>query len=415
MRLTTAGVSLFFFFVVLSAASVAIPGIPHQFYGDAAFTQDATVDGLSVEARIGDESVAATLITDGKYGYEPFFLYVPDPENDRAGSTITFYIAGIDTGQTAVFENNGYTRINLSAEGAITDVTRQEGETIMDMPFSILPSQPMKVTLGQGLSIEITSAQTTTGTLDTIKRLDDPFFADKPLDGKVQVAGYEIKITGDVSIRVTIHYNVNDLEENTITPFMHDGTDWVEIVPYTINKAADTVTFNVGGNTPYALFAAKTPAVAAATTGSSSGGTTRSSGSSSSIGSDAMQQQDANDESEPMNASAPADGQEKTSGEDAEPKSSDLELPDAAAPSITDDEDNSDDATAQGEENNGGQAKVGGLRGFLSRLFSGGATGNVAGSGGESGTSSVSSLTIIALSIIALITIVVMMKRRSIP
>ena len=102
--------------VLLLKVVLAIPGIPHQFYGSVTYNGQAAPDGLSVVAKINGVEVASTTTSGGKYGYSPIF-YIEDPNSIRSGQTINFFVNGVDTGQTAVFQNGGRTKLDLTATG----------------------------------------------------------------------------------------------------------------------------------------------------------------------------------------------------------------------------------------------------------------------------------------------------------
>jgi hypothetical protein len=102
--------------ILLSNVVLAIPGIPHQFYGSVTYNGQSAPDGLSVVAKINGVEVASTTTSGGRYGYSPIF-YVEDPMSDRSGKTINFFVNGVDTGQTAVFQNGGITRLDLTTTG----------------------------------------------------------------------------------------------------------------------------------------------------------------------------------------------------------------------------------------------------------------------------------------------------------
>ncbi len=106
---------LSFTFVLAPLITLAAPGIPHQFYGAASYTNGTTpADGISVEAKIGGVVVKSSTVTNGKYGYSPDLFMITDPDSARKGQTISFFLGGVDTGQTTVFDNGGYTQKNLT-------------------------------------------------------------------------------------------------------------------------------------------------------------------------------------------------------------------------------------------------------------------------------------------------------------
>jgi len=108
--------------ILLSNLVLAIPGIPHQFYGSVTYNGQSAPDGLSVVAKINGVEVASTTTSDGKYGYSPVF-YVDDPNNIRAGDNVSFFVNGIDTGQIKKFVNGGITQLDLTVTGPSVGTT----------------------------------------------------------------------------------------------------------------------------------------------------------------------------------------------------------------------------------------------------------------------------------------------------
>ena len=111
--------------VMASALASAAPGVPHQFYGAVTVNGQPAPDNYLVEAVVN--SVAKqTFTADGAYGYDDVF-YVEDPNNDRLGDTITFYV-GADSAHmvkatTATFQNGASTRLDLSVKTSTTTST----------------------------------------------------------------------------------------------------------------------------------------------------------------------------------------------------------------------------------------------------------------------------------------------------
>ena len=100
--------------LVLPSFALAAPGIPNQFYGTAKYTNGSDIIGGNVVVKIGTTQVNSVPISGGKYGYNPNLLLVTDPDGDRAGSTLKFFIGTVDTGKTAAFVNGGYTELDLT-------------------------------------------------------------------------------------------------------------------------------------------------------------------------------------------------------------------------------------------------------------------------------------------------------------
>lgn len=112
-------VMLMFLIVILSSFVVlAAPSVPHQFYGDVSVNGDVAPDNLFVEARV-DGSVFTTLTNDGKYGFDSIF-YVEDPNSDRDGDTVTFFVGTSDEmveAESFTFSNGDVTSLDLSVSG----------------------------------------------------------------------------------------------------------------------------------------------------------------------------------------------------------------------------------------------------------------------------------------------------------
>lgn len=99
---------------LLSNIAFAIPGVPNAFYGYAFVNGQPAENGTQIIAKINGVQAASTTTMGGKYGYDPAF-YVEDPNQDRTGKAVTFFINGVDAGQTYYFCNACVTPVNLSA------------------------------------------------------------------------------------------------------------------------------------------------------------------------------------------------------------------------------------------------------------------------------------------------------------
>jgi len=121
-------------FLFLSLA-FAIPGVPHQFYGSVTLNGRSAPDGTLIVAKINGVEVARTYTKNGRYGYDPIF-YIEDPNNDRTGSIITFFVNGIAS-KTAIFCNGCVTKLDLSA----TQTQEQEAAPSGGGGALILPSE----------------------------------------------------------------------------------------------------------------------------------------------------------------------------------------------------------------------------------------------------------------------------------
>lgn len=109
--------------VVLSLALVvpvmAVPQIPHAFYGNVTVGGQPAPDNTSVSAKIGGVEYASSATSGGKYGYSPIFK-VPGDDPDTAdkkeggveGDIITFYVGGVEAA-SYTFKNGEVTELAL--------------------------------------------------------------------------------------------------------------------------------------------------------------------------------------------------------------------------------------------------------------------------------------------------------------
>lgn len=240
------------------------PGIPHQFYGTVDFADGLAPDGVLVEAKIDSQTVASCAVKDGKYGYNPVLCFVTDPENNRKDKDIDFFVNGIETGKTEVFENGSSERLDFSLSDVNTGtIEKTESDVITSTTVVIIPttptdSNPTVIKMGDSLSVSLTSSISTNALVEKIEKLGTDFFsgATAILSGNNLLNGYEIEISGEnIDISVTMKYDDSGIDEDTIVPYKFDGTSWVPVEPFIIDKSANTITFNIASaDTPYVVF-----------------------------------------------------------------------------------------------------------------------------------------------------------------
>ncbi|MCD4740579.1 hypothetical protein K8R43_05340 [archaeon] len=100
--------------VLLCSLSWAIPGIPHQFYGNVQVNGQPASDGTEVIAKIDGVEVSSGTTINGKFGYSPNVFIITDANSNRLGKTVSFLAAGKDTGVTAIFDNGASTQVDFS-------------------------------------------------------------------------------------------------------------------------------------------------------------------------------------------------------------------------------------------------------------------------------------------------------------
>lgn len=114
--------------VVIISFTSAIPGVPHQFYGSVTGSNGMSApDRLIITAEIEGQQVSATTTNNGNYGLGDIF-YIQDPDGNRAGKTIEFFIEGEKVAEYA-FENGRSTELNLISSTAYTTTSTNTGSS----------------------------------------------------------------------------------------------------------------------------------------------------------------------------------------------------------------------------------------------------------------------------------------------
>jgi len=119
------GLLLVLTLVLMPVPVLAVPQMPHQFYGTVTIGKDLAPEGTIVSAQIGGEYRSTTVDAKGRYGYSPdyggtgiFKVLADDPgtpekEGGVAGETVEFYVLNTLAGQYK-FEIWGITQLNLT-------------------------------------------------------------------------------------------------------------------------------------------------------------------------------------------------------------------------------------------------------------------------------------------------------------
>src|SRR4030042_1956918 len=98
-----------------------IPALPHAFYGTVQINGSPAPVGTQVSATgtgvmTGIEDNPTITTTTGVYGSSDPFAHRLLVQGDiQEGATITFYVNGVSTGQTAAWHSGATTQLNLSA------------------------------------------------------------------------------------------------------------------------------------------------------------------------------------------------------------------------------------------------------------------------------------------------------------
>jgi len=137
---------------VTPAYAQSIPALPHAFYGTAEVNGSPAPVGTEVEVRgegiqtgVGNNPIVITVA--GSYGsadpLEPKLIVQGDIAD---GTTLTFYVNGVSTGQTVEWHSGEVTEINLSVTGEIpppgTTEPTPPGTTEPTPPGTTEPTPP---------------------------------------------------------------------------------------------------------------------------------------------------------------------------------------------------------------------------------------------------------------------------------
>jgi len=139
--------------VVLIAVSTtivfAVPGMPHQFYGDVTIDGLPAPDGawvdIVIETADGGEFYYSTSTSEGRYGYDPLFkVPADDPDTTEIeggvnGDIVYFYVDLIYA-TSYVFENGGTNELDLDVSTSVYEIQLYEGWNLIGIPG--IPEDP---------------------------------------------------------------------------------------------------------------------------------------------------------------------------------------------------------------------------------------------------------------------------------
>ena len=111
-----ASLTVFLFCFTFVAAQGLL--LPNQFYGDATYN-NAPANGIAVDVYIDGINVGSTNTVNGTYGGESSLLLIKDSDGSNFGKTVNFFLNGVDTGQTAIYDNGAIVKIDLIASGSV--------------------------------------------------------------------------------------------------------------------------------------------------------------------------------------------------------------------------------------------------------------------------------------------------------
>ncbi len=271
-----------------------IPALPHAFYGNVTINGSPAPVGTSVEAR--GEGVATgvagnptTTTAHGVYGTSnPLESRLIVQGDIDEGTTITFYVNDVSTGQTAEWHSGETTQLPLSVtvsapppgggNGTPPSTTVTASIFGSSVSFSISstgevletvtvtsPDGKTTITIPKGTkALDKNGKPLTSLTADVDTDPPNPPEGDNII-GIVYDFGPE-GATFDPPIDITFDYDPEEVPEESelvIMEWDEDAGEWVELDPddYSVNTETNTVTVSVDGFSKYAIIARAVPEV----------------------------------------------------------------------------------------------------------------------------------------------------------
>ncbi len=260
---------------VLATVALAqeAPQLPHLFYGTAQVNGFDLPAGVTIVAKVdGIEVGSITTTEDGMFGgplaSEDKLLVQGDIEEE---AEIQFFVLEVGADQTGEFVSGEVEEIGLT--WSLPEVLTLEGD-LFDQQIVCVPGMTIEIELVQ-LSLQSTCDTVGLMTINNVSSLGGTYFAGPPGGTVPASSTFEISITGDLDIIVTMTYDDTGINESELQVFKFNGTSWVPIPEEDIigiDTDANTVTFKVPtSQTPYAIFVSQ-PQPATTPTSSSGGG-----------------------------------------------------------------------------------------------------------------------------------------------
>ena len=124
MRLYPTALVFVLALAMFSPLASAQQNIPHQFYGNVSVNGRIAPDSMLVVAKIDGADVMATVTLGSSYGYWPntyCSFCIPNPNGDRGGEKIEFFVNGIKGGESTytTSDTERTTELNLAITGGI--------------------------------------------------------------------------------------------------------------------------------------------------------------------------------------------------------------------------------------------------------------------------------------------------------
>ena len=264
----------------------AIPALPHAFYGNVEINGVPSPDGTSVSAIASEGTIVATqnpvTTVGGGYGESsPKLLVQGDIPN---GATITFYVNGVSTGVTAIFEvGGGPTQLDLAVTivapppppppppptieaiffGGTTTITIDSSGIVQETTEITSPTGDLTILIPEGTTALDAEGEPLTGL--TAETMEDP--PPPPEDKTIIGLAYDFGPDGatfDPPLVMTFTYDPDSLpegvlEEDLVIAFYDEAAgEWVNLV-CVVDTENNIITASVSHFTTYALIGTLPP------------------------------------------------------------------------------------------------------------------------------------------------------------
>ena len=227
MKLKTIAFVLLVGLLVLVATPVyaqGIPPLPHAFYGTIEVNGSPAPVGTAVEVRgegvevgVGSNPIVTT--TEGRYGSEESLEPKLIVQGEIAeGTTLTFYVDGVATGQTTEWHSGEVTELDLvvTIESPPPETTETPAPSPAAFSLGSLTILPSEVTAGGTVTISVNVANTggETGTYIVTLKIDDVVEASQEVSIDAG-ASQEVTFTVSKDVAKTYSVDVNGLVGGT--------------------------------------------------------------------------------------------------------------------------------------------------------------------------------------------------------
>lgn len=257
----------------------AIPALPHAFYGDVTINGVPAPDGSSVSAIASEGTTVAVqnpvTTVGGSYGESSPKLLVQGDIPD--GATISFYVNGVNTGSTAVYEaGGGPTRMDLAITvvappppappaptievdffGATTSIDIDSSGVVQETVELTSPAGDLTITIPEGTMALGGDGEPLTVLTAEIMETPPPPPEDTAIIGLAYNFGPD-GATFDPPLILTFTYDPDSLpegvsEEDLVIAFYdEEAGEWVSLV-CVVDTENNTVTASISHFTTFAL------------------------------------------------------------------------------------------------------------------------------------------------------------------